>query len=101
MLMSTWQSFFNQLSKPINNDDSSTISNKICHCNRGTLVLFGNNSYHPQGECSLSSVCCSIQIDKHRAFNFNNRDSILKKPKISSSEKSSSSLFPLDAFLNR
>ena len=99
--MSTWQSFFNQLSKPINNNDTLSFSNKICHCDEGTLVFCGNNSYRPQGDCSLSSVCCAIQIDKHRAYAFSNNFTVSEKSEISLPEKTNSGLFSLDTFLDR
>lgn len=99
--MSTWQSFFNQLSKPVNNNGNLTISNKICHCNEGTLVFCGKNSYHPQGDCSLNSICCAIQIDKHRAYSFSNNITVSEKPEISVSEETSSRLFSFDRFLDR
>ncbi|MFX0051470.1 MAG: hypothetical protein ACFFAJ_02510 [Candidatus Hodarchaeota archaeon] len=72
--MSNWQSFFNQLSRPVNNEISHQ-PNEICHCNKGALFYHrnkdGTNSYNPQGECSLSSVCFAIQTDKHRVRTFN------------------------------
>ncbi|MFX1285197.1 MAG: hypothetical protein ACFFB5_16195 [Promethearchaeota archaeon] len=98
--MSIWQSFFNQLSKPINRNDTLSISSNICNCEEGSLAFYKNN-YHPQGDCSLSLVCCAIQIDKHRAYTFNNNYTVSKKPEIPLSEKSSSKLFPLDTFLDR
>jgi hypothetical protein len=63
--MSSWQSFFNQLSKPVNNEIVG-ISEKICQCNTGSLVFSGKN-YINKGNCSLNSACSAIQIDKHKA----------------------------------
>lgn len=99
--MSTWQSFFNQLSKPVDKNDTLTISNKICHCDEGSLSFNGKNYYHPNGDCSLSSVCCAIQIDKHRVYTLGNNFTPLEKPETTLSEESSSKLFPLDSFLDR
>ena len=98
--MSTWQSFFNQLSKPINNTDTLSISNKICHCDKGSLSLC-NHNFRPQGDCSLNLTCCAIQIDKHRAYTFRNNFTVSEKPEISLSENPTSRLFPLDTFLDR
>ena len=98
--MSTWQSFFNQLSKPVNINNSTSILNKVCHCDEGSLS-FDGDLYHPQGDCSLSLVCCSIQIDKHRARIFNNRLTIQEKPETSLSRKNDSNIFSLDTILDR
>ncbi|MFX0123771.1 MAG: hypothetical protein ACFFAE_09045 [Candidatus Hodarchaeota archaeon] len=98
--MSTWQSFFNQLSKPVNIDNTRSISNKLCHCDEGSLS-FNGNDYHPQGDCSLSFVCCAIQIDKHRIYTFNNHLTISEKRETSLSGKNDSNIFSLDTILDR
>ncbi|MFX0014610.1 MAG: hypothetical protein ACFFB2_05640 [Promethearchaeota archaeon] len=98
--MSIWQSFFNQLSKPVNRNDSSSTLNQICHCDEGALSINGDN-YSPQGDCSLSLVCCAIQIDKHRAYAFNNHYMVSEKSEISLSENHDSRLFPFDTILDR
>jgi hypothetical protein len=67
--MSSWQSFFNQLSKPVNKEIIST-SEKICSCNTGCLE-FSSLSYLNKGHCNLNSACCAIQIDKHKARTIN------------------------------
>ncbi len=63
--MSSWQSFFNQLSKPENNEILA-VSEKICQCNVGSLEFSGKLYLH-NGNCTLKSACCAIQIDKHKA----------------------------------
>ncbi len=98
--MSIWQSFFNQLSKPVNINDSTSILNKLCHCDEGNLS-FNGEDYHPQGNCSLSLVCCAVQIDKHRVYTLNNRLTISEKVETSLSGKNDSNLFSLDTILDR
>ena len=98
--MSTWQSFFNQLSKPVNINNSTTVLNNLCHCDEGSLS-FNNGNYHPQGKCSLSLVCCAIQIDKHRVRTFSNQITIPNNIETSLTEKNNSSLFPLDTILDQ
>lgn len=98
--MSTWQSFFNQLSKPVNISNTTSISNKLCYCDEGSLSFKGDD-YHPQGECSLSLVCCAIQIDKHRVYTFINHLTISEKPKAPLSGEKDSNLFSLDTILDR
>lgn len=98
--MSIWQSFFNQLAKPVNINDSTSISNELCRCDEGSLSFNGDN-YHPQGDCSLNLVCCAIQIDKHRVHVFNNRLMISEKKETSLSRKNDSNLFSLDTLLDR
>ena len=63
--MSSWQSFFNQLSKTSDRTAPRTMEKKICACNKGTLI-YSNQSYISKKGCSLSAVCCAINIDKHR-----------------------------------
>lgn len=69
----SWQSFFTQLTKPVNKGDISS-STEICHCNKGVLVFHrkkNHSTYIPQNGCSLASVCSAIQMDKHRVKNLN------------------------------
>jgi hypothetical protein len=98
--MSAWQSFFNQLSKPVNVKDSSSVLNDLCHCDEGSLS-FKSDNYHPKGNCSLSLVCCAIQIDKHRAHIFNNCLTTPAKSKSPVLGKSDPKLFPLDTIIDR
>ncbi|MHA2243907.1 MAG: hypothetical protein ACXADY_02970 [Candidatus Hodarchaeales archaeon] len=63
--MSFWKSFFHQLSKPTINNSTIPITEVVCQCDKGVLLLKGKSSYHPQGECLLHAACCVIQIDKH------------------------------------
>ncbi|UCG03542.1 MAG: hypothetical protein JSW11_06020 [Candidatus Heimdallarchaeota archaeon] len=98
--MTTWQSFFNQLSKPVNINDSTSILNKLCHCDEGSLS-FNGDDYHHQGKCSLNLVCCAIQIDKHRVYAFNNGLTISERVETALSGKNDSNLFSLDTILDR
>ena len=98
--MSIWQSFFNQLSKPVNVNNSTSILSNLCHCDEGSLS-YSDDTYHPQGNCSLNFVCCAIQIDKHRVRMFTNLITIPDKPETSLSGKEDSKLFSLDTILDQ
>ncbi|MFX0171005.1 MAG: hypothetical protein ACFE9L_03720 [Candidatus Hodarchaeota archaeon] len=99
--MSNWQSFFNQLSRPVNNEISHQ-SNEICHCTKGTLFYHrykdGNNSYNPQGKCSVSSVCFAIQTDKHRVRTYNTP--LIKGPEVHSFEKRQTQVLSFKFLIN-
>lgn len=97
--MSTWQSFFNQLSKPAK-EEETPISKEICSCNTGKLQ-FSGESYTYKGNCNLHSACCAIQIDKHQALK--NCGYVLNSCKTQGSltEDQSNCVFPLEAFLKR
>jgi len=75
--MSNWQSFFNELTKPtkqkIYDSFASSHDLTICTCNKGSLsYCMKDVSYSPNGACSLTTTCCVIQIDKHKARGFQN-----------------------------
>ncbi|MFX0084796.1 MAG: hypothetical protein ACFFAU_03905 [Candidatus Hodarchaeota archaeon] len=97
--MSTWQSFFNQLSKPVNNEIFA-ISEKICQCNTGSLE-FSGKSYLHNGNCTLKSACCAIQIDKHKAkrqIGFKTNSTKSDGPLI---ENHANRFYSLESFLKR
>jgi hypothetical protein len=102
--MSNWQSFFNQLSKPINNENLCN-SYEICHCTKGVLLYQRNknrsNSYIPQDECSLNLICYTIQTDIHRARAFENTPIDTKGTEIHSLGKGHTRVFSFDTLLNK
>ncbi len=69
--MSAWQSFFNQLAKPVKNQNLG-IKDKICRCDKGSLVIDDKNSFISNENCSLSNFCCIIQMDKFKAQTYGN-----------------------------
>jgi hypothetical protein len=73
--MSSWQSFFNQLSRPQRNDTHPT-SEFICHCEKGDLIRNLNMEYTHTGNCSPNCFCAIIEIDKCNARRFSNSISI-------------------------
>jgi len=97
--MSSWQSFFNQLSKPVNKEIILS-SDKICSCNTGCLE-FSSKSYISKGNCNLSSACCAIQIDKHRARIEGVYSTTIKHSEKLLSERESTPIVSLEAFLKR
>ncbi|MHA2223730.1 MAG: hypothetical protein ACXAC8_00775 [Candidatus Hodarchaeales archaeon] len=97
--MSTWQSFFNQLAKPIKKE-MILVSNEICHCSKGAVLFCGDETYHSEKECSLSSACCEIQIDKHRSYVMNRNITISDSTELSLLKKFNTPSFSLDSFLN-
>ena len=97
--MSSWQSFFNQLSKPVNKAIISS-SEIICNCNTGCLE-FSDKSYIHKGNCTLSSACSAIQIDKHRARINSVFLSNIKQSKEVISERDISPIVSLETFLKK
>lgn len=97
--MSTWQSFFNQLSKPAK-EEETLISEEICSCNTGKLE-FSGKSYTYKGNCNFHSACCAIQIDKHQALK--NCGYVLNSCKSQNklTDDQSNCVFSLEAFLKR
>lgn len=93
--MSAWQSFFNQLSKPVRNDGNLKINQKICRCNNGALIFCGKNSYQTQGNCTLNLVCSNIQIDKHRANSLINYSVRSEKSEITFIKEKNSKVFSI------
>ncbi|MHA1225730.1 MAG: hypothetical protein ACTSR2_01275 [Candidatus Hodarchaeales archaeon] len=80
--MSSWQSFFNELTKPSKTQCfSSTIQStttEICRCNKGSLEFSKKDlDYRTIGNCSFSSACCVIQVDKHRVRGLNSSRQII------------------------
>jgi hypothetical protein len=73
--MSSWQSFFNQLSRPERKDKHST-SEFICQCEKGELIRNLNMEYTHTGKCSPNCFCAIIEIDKCSARRFNDSISI-------------------------
>ena len=99
LIMSSWQSFFNQLSKPVNKAVISS-SETICRCNTGYLE-FSEKSYIHKGNCNLSSACCAIQIDKHRARSNSVFLSNVEKSTKVTSKRELSPIVSLETFLKR
>ena len=105
--MSNWQSFFNQLAKPVNTAALSKPT-QICCCEKGALLfsknLNVNDAYIPQDSCSLSAVCCAIQVDKHRSRTFNRSPLTVdreEKLEVSVVEKHASRIVTLEEFIGR
>ena len=73
--MSSWQSFFNQLSRPQLND-THPASEFICHCEKGDLIRNLNMEYTHTGNCTPNCFCAIIEIDKCSARRFSNSISI-------------------------
>ena len=67
--MSAWQSFFNQLSKPVK-DQKLAFHNHVCRCEKGSLIINDKNSFIQNKNCSLEKFCCILQMDKFRAQTF-------------------------------
>ena len=67
--MSAWQSFFNQLSKPVK-DQKLALNNHVCRCEKGSLVINDKNTFIQNKNCSLEKFCCILQMDKFRAQTF-------------------------------
>lgn len=77
--MSSWQSFFNQLTRP-QKSGTSISSELICKCEKGTLIAENLSDFKSTGSCMLGSFCSIIQIDRFRALTSNSREvSIISK----------------------
>ncbi|MHA1976127.1 MAG: hypothetical protein ACW98F_01530 [Candidatus Hodarchaeales archaeon] len=76
--MSSWQSFFNELTKTakLNNQRNPDV---ICHCEKGKLTVIDESNFKTLNNCSMSLFCSIIQIDRHRAKNFNNQIAIMSR----------------------
>ncbi len=103
--MSNWQSFFNQLAKPVNQGKIST-STQICFCSKGALIFNKNlspvDSYSTHDKCSLTATCCTIQVDKHRARAYYNTSATIDKTEsfeVSILNKKNSELLSFDEFI--
>ncbi len=74
--MSSWQSFFNQLTKPSKQDNQASYD-IICQCEKGKLIVINGSNFETSTNCSMDLFCSIIQIDKHRAKTFNNKITII------------------------
>lgn len=74
--MSSWQSFFNELTRTSKQGIQAT-SNVICQCERGKLIAINDSNFETSINCSLGLFCSIIQIDKHRAKTYSNGFSII------------------------
>jgi hypothetical protein len=95
--MSSWQSFFNQLTKaPKQNIEGSY--DIICRCDKGKLAVIDNCEFKTYFNCSTDLFCNMIQIDKYKAKTFNNGMPIT--PNTVKNEKISHKMIsPLDDLL--
>ena len=64
--MSAWQSFFNQLSKPVKGQ-KFVFHNHVCRCETGSLIINDKNAFVQNKKCSTEKFCCILQMDKFRA----------------------------------
>ena len=65
--MSSWQSFFNQLSRPPK-EGILPSPEIICNCKKGKLIVENTTSFTPLGVCKLENFCSIIQVDRYRAL---------------------------------
>ena len=98
--MSSWQSFFNQLSRPHQNDSNST-SEIICQCSKGNLMKNVKMEFIYTGECDSSCFCAIIEIDKQNARKFSNSISITQTEAINTDKNELTHLDLLDQFINK
>ncbi len=97
--MSSWQSFFNQLSRPQRNSVNST-SEFICHCEKGELIRNLDMEYIHIGKCSSSCFCAIIEIDKSSARRFSNSISISQTDALSCNKNIKTSNSSLEQLLD-
>ena len=74
--MSSWQSFFNQLSNTAKKGENGSFD-IICQCEKGNLTIVNDSDFKTSSNCSRNFFCSTIQIDKYRAKKFNNKISII------------------------
>ena len=99
MNMSSWQSFFNQLTKPPKSGTSAS-SEIICKCNKGNLVAVNITELKTSGTCTLDSFCSIIQIDRFRALTINSGEiSIFTKDVYTAENSLKQKSNPLDGIL--
>ena len=67
--MSSWQSFFNQLSRP-QKTSSNTMKELICSCEKGSLSQTLDMKYSYYGSCSPKCFCAIIEQDRRDARRF-------------------------------
>ena len=97
--MSSWQSFFNELSRPQRNNVHYT-SELICRCEKGELIRNLELEYIHAGECSSDCFCAIIEIDKRSARKFSNTISISKIEGFNCNKDVKSSNNSLDQYLD-
>ena len=97
--MSSWQSFFNQLSRPQRNDLHPT-SEFICHCEKGDLIRNLKMEYIHTGKCSPNCFCAIIEIDKCSARRFSNSISISQKDTLGCDKNIESNKSALEQILD-
>jgi hypothetical protein len=97
--MSSWQSFFNQLSRPQRSGPNST-SESICHCEKGNLIKNADMKYIYSGKCSSTCFCAIIEIDKRDARKFSTSISIMQVEAINTDKNIKSGINSLEQFLS-
>jgi hypothetical protein len=65
--MSSWQSFFNQLTRPAKEGMLSS-TEIICICKKGKLIIEETTTFKASGACELENFCSIIQMDRYRAI---------------------------------
>ncbi|MHA1941476.1 MAG: hypothetical protein ACXAB2_11930 [Candidatus Hodarchaeales archaeon] len=95
--MSAWQSFFNQLLKPVKNQNIA-IHDHVCQCDEGSLVIDDKKLFIQNKNCSTEKFCCILQMDKFKAQTSGNGIMIgsvenYKEGRIQYSPKSSVNLY--------
>ena len=65
--MSSWQSFFNQLTRPAK-EGILPSTEIICNCKQGKLVVEDITTFKASDGCNLENFCSIIQIDRYRAL---------------------------------
>ena len=83
--MSSWQSFFNQLSRPQKNPSLSMMET-ICNCEGGTLTQSPDLSYQYSGVCSPKCFCAVIEQDRRDARKYTQSISLTQTNKEFNSE---------------
>ena len=97
--MSSWQSFFNQLSRPQRTDPHS-VSEPICHCEKGSLIRTSEMKYIHNNECSSNCFCAIIEIDKRNARKYENSISISQIETINCNKDIKTGINSLEQLLN-
>ena len=78
--MSSWQSFFNQLSHP-QKHSSLSLTETICNCKGGNLTQTADMNYQYSGICSSKCFCAIIEQDRREARKFDQSISITQADK--------------------
>ncbi|MCK5158992.1 MAG: hypothetical protein KAR08_07535 [Candidatus Heimdallarchaeota archaeon] len=98
--MSSWQTFFNQLTKTSKQDIQASCD-IICQCEKGKLVAINGSNFKTSTNCSMNLFCSIIQIDKHRAKTFNNRITIIPRKSGIDEEDPNDKIISLDHLLEK